>query len=162
MSEAGTFEILPFDESHQEGVVSLAEELLCREYAVQPDLSDDPDLLDVAAAYPPPDSAFLVALQSGQVVGTAGVRRTSATDCELRRLYVHAAHRREGVASALVSELLAFVKRRGYRRVLLELQPHMQETVKRYGRYGFVPVPEGEELPRPGTFMAINLPGAGG
>ena len=162
MSEAGPFEILPFDASHQEGVVSLAEELLCREYRVQADLSQDEDLLNVAAAYPPPDNTFLVAMRAGQVVATAGLRHASGTDCELRRLYVHGAHRREGIATALVSELLGFVKERGYRRVLLELQPHMQQTVKRYGRYGFVPVTEAIGLPRPGSFMAINLPGPNG
>lgn len=161
MSEADPFEILPFDASHQEGVVSLAEELLCREYGVQADLSRDPDLLDVAAAYPPPESMFLVALRSGQVVGTAGILHASGTDCELRRLYVHGEHRREGIATALVSELLGFVKERGYRRVLLELQPHMEDTVKRYGRYGFKLVEQPAGLPRPGRFMAITFPGAG-
>ncbi len=100
MSEADPFEVLPFDATHQEGVVSLAEELLCREYGVQADLSGDPDLL-------------------------------------------------------------GFVEQRGYRRVLLELQPHMEDTVKRCGRYGFEPVDEQAALPRPGRFMAINLPGAG-
>ena len=77
MSEAGPFEILPFDASHQEGVVLLAQELLCQEYRVQADLSDDPDLMDVAAAYRPPDNTFLSSSRS--VIGSSSTSSVSTS-----------------------------------------------------------------------------------
>jgi putative acetyltransferase len=149
------FEIVPFDPSRQAEVRAVAEEILCREFGVKPDLSSEDDLEDVGRAYAPPDSRFLVAMRSGAVVATAGIRRISETDCELKRLYVLRGHRRQGLASGLVGNLLPFVKERGYRRILLELGPEMKDTVQGYSRYGFAP--DAENLPRPGEFMSIRL-----
>lgn len=150
--------ILPFEASYQEAVVSLVEQILVREYAVRENLSGENDLQDVGRAYAPPDSRFLLAIRGDELVGTAGVRRISDTDCELRRLYVLASHRRQGIASALVGQLLPFARARGYRRMLLEVSDEMRDTVDRYHRYGFVPVEDTSTLPRPGEFMALKLP----
>ena len=157
MSENTPFMVQPFEPPHQAGVVALAEELLCREYRVQSDLSRDEDLQDVAGSYAPPASRFLVALSEGKVVGTGGIRRLSETDCELKRLYIDVKHRRGGIASAIVATLIPFVREQGYQRILLEIRPEMVDTIHRYSRYGFSPVPEGEDLPRPGSFLAIRL-----
>jgi GNAT superfamily N-acetyltransferase len=150
-------EIVAFDSTYHDSVRALAEEILCREYAVREHLRDEPDLVDIAAAYAPPDGRFLVALEQGRVIGTGGVLRISERDCELRRLYVRAANRRRGVASNIVGELFDFIRERGYRRILLEVQPEMEGTVQVYSRYGFTPVAGGTDLPRPGEFLAINL-----
>lgn len=157
MTDEASFQIVPCEPLYEEDVRSLAEEILCREYGVQEDISGEDDLRDIDRSYPPPHSRFLLAVMDGQVLATGGVRRVSETDCELRRLYVRASHRRQGFASAVVGNLLRFVREQGYERILLELRPEMEDTVERYGRYGFVPVAEGEDLPRPGRFMAIHL-----
>ena len=149
------FYVVPFEPSHQEGARFVAEELLCRELAVQSDLSGDEDLEDVARTYAPPGNLFLVALVDGAVVATAGLLRISDRDGELHRLYVLAAYRRQGIASALVGRLLTFVKSRGHHRILLEIRPEMKDTLEGYWRYGFVP--ESESLPRPGAFLAIRF-----
>jgi GNAT superfamily N-acetyltransferase len=104
-----------------------------------------------------PDNCFVIALDDNLVVGAAGVQRLTDTDCELKRLYVAAVHRREGVASELALSLLDFVRRRGYKRILYELNPELQDTAKKYARYGFVPVPATADLPRSGEFIAIVL-----
>jgi len=154
---AVSIEVVPFDSTYQDSVWSLAEEILCREYAVLEHLRDEPDLADIAATYAPPDGTFLVALEQGRVVGTGGVLHISERDCELKRLYVRAPDRRQGIASTLMGELLDFIRQRGYKRILLEVRPEMQDTVKAYARYGFAPVEGGVDLPRPGDFLAINF-----
>ncbi len=152
-----TFEIRPFDSSYQQAVLDVAEDILCIEYRAEPDLSREEDLRDVAGSYAPPGSRFLVAVASGEVVGTAGILRLSDRDCELRRLYVLAEHRRKGIASAFMGRLLPFVRDQGYRRILLEIRPEMEHDVRHYLRFGFVPLAEKDGLPRPGKFMAISL-----
>jgi GNAT superfamily N-acetyltransferase len=152
-----SIEVVPFDSTYHESVWSLAEEILCREHAVREDLRDETDLADIAAAYAPPDGIFLIALDQGRVIGTGGVLHISDTDCELKRLYVRAQNRRQGVASTLMGELLDFIRQRGYRRILLEIGPEMQDTIKAYARYGFAPVEGEEDLPRPGEFLAIRF-----
>jgi GNAT superfamily N-acetyltransferase len=149
------FEIVPFDASCLGEVRRVAREVLCHEYGARPDLSGEHDLADVQASFAPPHSRFLVAKVLGRVVATAGLSRISDLDCELRHLYVLSQFRRRGIASALVADLIAFVRQRGYKRVLLELRPEMEDTAQGYPRYGFVP--ESSNLPRPGTFLAIRL-----
>jgi ribosomal protein S18 acetylase RimI-like enzyme len=152
-----SIEVVQFDSTYHDSVWSLAEEILCREYAVLEHLRDEPDLADIAAAYAPPDGTFLVALEQGRVVGTGGVLHISEHDCELKRLYVRATDRRQGIASTLMGDLLDFIRQRGYKRILLEVRPEMQETIKAYTRYGFAPLEDAENLPRPGEFLAIRF-----
>jgi len=149
------FEIVTFDPTFQNDVVYVVEEVLCREYGVQENLDAEQDLKDVDESYAPPDSRFVIARVLNKVVGTAGLLRISDNDCELRHLHVLSPFRRRGIASALVGDLLDFVRERGYKRILLELRPEMEETVDRYSRYGFTQ--ETEDLPRPTPFMSIRL-----
>jgi GNAT superfamily N-acetyltransferase len=151
------FDVRPLEPSDRDAVMAVATEILCHEYQVKEDLSLDEDLREVATAYAEPHSRFLVAEVSGTVVATAGVRRISDADCELRRLYVLAPYRRQGIATALVAMLLAFVRERGYSRILLEIGPELKEMAGHFSRYGFAPIAESEELPRAGEFMAIHL-----
>ena len=149
------FEIVPFDTTHHKEVRQLARDVLCDEYGVQDDLSPEEDLEDIESSFAAPHSRFLVATILDKIVATGGLRRISDRDCELRHLYVLAPFRRHGIASALVGALVKFVRERGYKRVLLELRPEMEDTVKGYSRYGLTP--ESEDLPRPGEFLSIRL-----
>ena len=149
------FQIRPAEAGDEDGVRELARTVLCEEYGVQEDLSADEDLRDVASSYAPPGGCFLLAEVLGEIVATAGIRRLSRADCELRRLYVRADHRRQGLATSLVARLIPFVKQQGYRRLLLEIRPEMESDSHIYPRYGFRKVTE--DLPRDGTFMAIPL-----
>jgi GNAT superfamily N-acetyltransferase len=149
------FEIISFDPTFQKDVRYVVEEVLCREYGVQENLDPETDLKDVEESYAAPDSRFVLARVLDKVVGTAGLLRVSDTDCELRHLHVLPGFRRRGIASALVGDLLDFVRERGYKRILLELRPEMKDTVDRYSRYGFSL--ETEDLPRLASFMSIRL-----
>ena len=153
--ELEPFEIIAFDLTYQKDVRYVVEQVLCREYCVQDNLDGEKDLKDVDETYAPPDSRFVIAKVLDRVVGTAGLLRVSDTDCELRHLCVLSDFRRRGIASALVGDLLSFFRERGYRRILLELRPEMEDTVDRYSRYGFAE--ESEDLPRPANFMSIRL-----
>ena len=157
MEPASPFEIATFEPGHQDAARSLAAEILCEEYGVQSDLSQEHDLTDIAAAYAAPESRFLVGMVHGQLVATGAIRRISAEDCELGRLYVQADYRRQGIASAIVSKLVRFVRGREYRRILLEVRPEMKEDRKVYRRYGFADVEASAGTPRDGSFMAILL-----
>ena len=158
MSETKALQVVEFDSSHVNDVLSLARQVLCDELRTHHDLAGEDDLQAIEASYPSPDSRFVVALSRGHVVGTGAIRRISDTDCELTRLYVQEDHRREGIASCIASELFKFVQQRGYRRVFLEIRPEMEQATRVIARYGFGDVTEAEDLPRPAKFMAIYFP----
>ena len=157
MDSSASFEIVPFEPAHQEAARSLVAEILCEELAVLPDLDGEEDLVDIAAAYAAPDGCFLVGLVGGQVAATGGILRISDEDCELSRLYVQCDHRRLGMASSIVGDLVRFVRQRGYRRILLEIRPEMERDRAVYRRYGFTDLPESEPTPGGNGYMAIQL-----
>jgi len=158
MSETETMQVVEFESSHENDVLSLARQILCEELKTHRDLAGEDDLQAIAASYAAPDSRFVVALRHGRVLGTGAIRRISDTDCELTRLYVQEEHRREGIASCIAAELFKFVQQHGYRRVFLEIRPEMEQATRVIARYGFSDVTETDNPPRPAKFMAIHFP----
>ena len=157
MTEPDPFEIVLYEPHYRPGVLTVVEQIHREEGAEPFDPETEDDLRDVEASYGPPDGKLLVAFFEGQVVGVGGICRVSETECELRRLGVLADFRRKGIATTLVGMLFDFVRERGYRRVLLEREPHMDPQLRRYTRFGFEPVPPGDKLPRPGDFLALSF-----
>jgi GNAT superfamily N-acetyltransferase len=157
MGSSGPFEILRFDPLRQAGVLELSEEILCREYGVARDLSGEADLRNVAVSYAEPANRFVIAVAGGAVIGAVGVLHIPPEGCELRRLYVHRDHRRLGVASAMMGEILTFVRDRAYRAMYLELRPDTREHASRFGRFGFQKAGPDDGAPRPGEFLVLRL-----
>jgi GNAT superfamily N-acetyltransferase len=93
--------------------------------------------------FAPPHGTFLVALAGGEPVGSAGLRRSADAEdaVELKRMYVRAAHRRQGHARRLLAAVEERARRAGYRRLLLETGSEQPEAVALYTSAGYAPVP---------------------
>lgn len=157
MSQAEARQVREYEPRHVDGVRALARLRLDEESTVQPDITLKDDSHRIGALYAPPDNRFVVAEEDLTLVGMAGIRRVSDTDCELRDLFVNPERRREGIASEMMAELLTFVRERGYTRILLEIRPAMESETPVYARYGFSDLDASEDPPRSGRFMAIQL-----
>ena len=86
-----------------------------------------------------PTVVYLVAETDHAVVGHAVVS-TAGDIAELQRIAVGAAHRRSGVASALLAEVLEIVGRTEADRLLLEVREDNQEALAFYARLGFAEI----------------------
>ena len=83
-----------------------------------------------------PTVVYLVAEVGGEVVGHAVVS-TAGDIAELQRIAVHAAHRRSGVASALLAEVIEVAGRTEADRLLLEVREDNDAALAFYARSGF-------------------------
>jgi ribosomal-protein-alanine N-acetyltransferase len=79
---------------------------------------------------------YLVAEVGGEVVGHAVVS-TAGDIAELQRIAVHTAHRRSGVASALLAEVIEVAGRTEANRLLLEVREDNDAALAFYARSGF-------------------------
>ena len=86
-----------------------------------------------------PGGVFLVATVDGRVVGCGGLRRHDADVVEIKRMYVRAAHRRQGHARALLRALEQRAADLGYRRVVLETGSAQPEAIALYTGEGYRP-----------------------
>lgn len=66
------------------------------------------------------DVTFLCAREDGRLLGVGALRHLDAQTAELKSMHTAAAARGRGVARAVLTELLAIARARGYRRLYLE------------------------------------------
>jgi len=108
--------------------------------------------------YGPPSGCFLLAVVENAYVGCGAFLKVSASDCEMKRLYVVPAGRGGRVGFALANALIAEARRFGYTRMLLDTLPSMSRAQALYASLGFRPTTPYRYNPIPGTsFLELLL-----
>jgi putative acetyltransferase len=136
---------------------------LVREYAASLNINLDfqnfeEELLHFESEYAPPGGTFLLAHANNEFLGCAALRRFSATDCEMKRLYVRPSARNLGLGRQLAQALIAQAKSLGYTRILLDTLPTMQSAQSLYNSLGFQPTPPYRFNPIPGSaYLKLDL-----
>ncbi len=132
--------IRPASNADAEAVRELVFAIL-REHGLDPDPeSTDADLNDLEASYLHPGGAFDVVVDaSGAVVSSVGLFPLGGGRCELRKMYVAAAHRGRGLGRRLVNHALGRARGLGFRRAELETSSRLEAAIRLYESSGFRP-----------------------
>lgn len=136
---------------------------LFREYAawVGVDLSFqnfDQELAQLPGDYVAPGGVLLVARVDGRVAGCVAAHRWRADVCEMKRLFVRDSFRGSGCGRALVEGIIDWARKAGYRRVLLDTLPVMDQAQRLYLQLGFQEVAPYRLNPVPGArFLGLTL-----
>ena len=90
-----------------------------------------------------PEITIWAAYDEAELLGVGALQELAAGEGEVKSMHTVAAARRRGVGQALLDEILAEARRRGYRRVSLETGGNEPFAAARalYVRNGFVPCP---------------------
>jgi ribosomal-protein-alanine N-acetyltransferase len=107
-----------------------------------------------------PTVHYLVADDGGRVVGHA-VASLAGDIAELQRIAVSAGHRRAGVATALLDEVLALATTGGADRMLLEVREDNEGALGFYAARGFVEVDRRRRYYRDGATAVVLRRGLG-
>lgn len=99
------------------------------------------DVDDFQNQYGPPGGQFLVAVDGEEVIGTGAIRRLDDVTAELRRMWLLPAYHGRGIGYRLATELFAFARAAGYRRVRLSTSAVQDRAIRFYERLGFRPIP---------------------
>lgn len=88
-----------------------------------------------------PDLTFWSVWDGAEVLGCAALRELDPTHGELKSMRTAPAHRRRGVAAALLDHVVSEARRRGYARLSLETGSPAEFAPARtlYAAYGFTP-----------------------
>ena len=87
--------------------------------------------------YGPPSGCLLLAWQEDVPCGCVGVRRLSARDCEMKRLYLQDRARGRGYGRHLAIAIIERARGLGYVRMLLDTLESMGEARRLYSSLGF-------------------------
>lgn len=121
------------------------------------------ELAELPGDYSPPRGILLVARMNGEIGGCVAAHEWSAEACEMKRLFVRDSLRGSGAGRALVNQVIEWAKATGYRELLLDTLPVMEQAQKMYARFGFEDVPPYRANPVPGArYMRLNLYGGAG
>ncbi len=95
------------------------------------------DLQRLTETYRGPENVFLVAEEDGHLVGTCGVKSENKKTAILRRLFVDASHRDQGVGFGLLQEALNFCRKQGFREVVIRTSTQMERAIRLCCSLGF-------------------------
>ena len=136
---------------------------LFREYArtpgVAPCVEDfEHEVSALPGLYAPPRGRLLLAMHErpeniAEAVGCAALRELEPEVCEMKRLYVRPTVRGKGAGRKLVEALIMDARSTGYRRMVLDTLPSMQEAHKLYRALGFHEIPPYSKIPIPGALF---------
>ena len=105
----------------------------------------DAELADLCRAYDRPGHAYLVAEQGHQVLGGGGFAPLAGADdstCEIRKMYLCASVRAQGLGARLLRHLLDAARRCGYRYAYLETTAALARACRLYEAAGFTRLAE--------------------
>lgn len=116
------------------------------------------ELAGLPGAYAPPGGRLLLARVDGRVAGCVAFRRLDPGNCEMKRLYVRAAHRGTGLGRRLVEAAVREAIREGYRAMRLDTLETMATARGLYRTLGFRPIAPYRDNPVPGAeFLELDL-----
>jgi RimJ/RimL family protein N-acetyltransferase len=117
------------------------------------------ELESLPGDYVAPGGALLLHRIGSDAAGCIAVHRWDERTAEMKRLYVRPAQRGSGCGSLLVNEAIAWARRAGYARMVLDTLPSMADAQRLYARLGFREIEPYRFNPVPGSkFLALRLP----
>jgi putative acetyltransferase len=84
---------------------------------------------------------FVAYADDGTPVGCGGLRAIDGTHGEIKRMFVAPDRRGSGVSVAILTELEADARRRGWTRLVLETGTAQPDAVRFYEREGYTAIP---------------------
>ncbi len=148
--------------AHGEAEVAIVRELLV-EYAqalrVELCFQDfDQELASLPGQYAGPRGALFLATGDSVPLGCVGVRPLSATEAELKRLYVRPIGRGTGLGRRLAIRAIDQARQLGYAVLRLDTLPSMHEARALYETLGFHATAPYRNNPVAGTaYLALDL-----
>jgi len=94
-----------------------------------------------ADRFEPPAGCFMVAWIDGEPRGCGGYRVLIPGIAEIKRMYVKASMRRQGLGRLILAELERLAQAAGYQEMWLETGTEQPEAMALYPSHGYLPIP---------------------
>jgi putative acetyltransferase len=119
----------------------------------------DTELAALPGDYAPPPGRLLLAEHRGRAAGCVALHKLAAQVCEMKRLYLRAEFRGQGLGRLLCERTLSEARLIGYRHLRLDtVEPLMKDAVALYRRLGFRETAPYRPNPIPGAlYMELDL-----
>jgi len=139
MVETSWPKLRPANNTDRESITRLVFDVL-EEYDLKPDPSStDADLNDIESSYFERGGTFLVLeANNDSIIGAYGLHPMENRTCELRKMYLHKAYRKQGLGKFLLEDALSRARQLRFKTMILETASVLKEAIALYKSYGFV------------------------
>ena len=83
----------------------------------------------------------VVAYLANEAVGCGAIKPINKGEMEIKRMYVHVAHRKEGIASAVLNDLEVWAKELRADKCILETGLKQHDAIRLYRKSGYTQIP---------------------
>ncbi|MDJ0333810.1 GNAT family N-acetyltransferase [Salinibacterium sp. G-O1] len=85
---------------------------------------------------------FVAYADDGEPIGSGALRKLDDEHAEIKRMFVHPAHRGSGAGPAILARLEQFARDRQWKRLVLETGHRQPDAVRFYEREGYSGIPK--------------------
>ncbi|WP_415471286.1 GNAT family N-acetyltransferase [Clostridium saccharoperbutylacetonicum] len=118
----------------------------------------DSELEHLFDKYGLPDGRLYIVKVENEVAGCIGLRKIDNENCEMKRLYVRPEFRGHKIAKKLVEMIIDDAKRIGYKSMLLDTLPFLEEAIYLYKKFGFYEIESYNNSPMDTSiYMKLDL-----
>ncbi|HEY4338073.1 MAG TPA: GNAT family N-acetyltransferase [Puia sp.] len=149
--------ILPLSNAHRDVAAALILPIQQQEFNVPITLADQPDLLDLEAAYFRPGGHFWGAFIDEELAGTIGLLAPAASFGVIRKMFVKSEFRGKpwSIAQRLLETLVAHARQSGMEHLYLGTISRMHAAHRFYERNGFTLIAK-SRLPAAFPLMSVD------
>lgn len=97
------------------------------------------EINELPGRYQDPAGILLLAQIENEPAGCIAYQQLDATTCEMKRMYVRAKYRNQGLGQKLIEHLITLARQSGYFTMKLDSHPSMLAAQKLYRKFGFYP-----------------------
>ncbi len=149
VSKSSGFIVKPLNNIHGQAIIDLVLPIQQDEFGVAVTLEDQPDMLNIEAAYIAGGGNFWGAFDRDHLIGTIALLKTGERMAALRKMFVKKAYRGKstGIAQTLLNTLLNYCCETGITDVYLGTAPQLEAAQRFYEKNGFEQIAVGDLPP---------------
>lgn len=118
----------------------------------------DEEIKHLEKKYGLPEGRLYLVRVDGEVAGCIALRKLDEENCEMKRLYVKPTFRGQNISDLLVNQVLSDAKDIGYKYMLLDTLPFLEQAIHLYQKHGFYPIGAYNDSPVDETlFMRCDI-----
>ncbi len=139
-------EIMTYQEKYKDQIINLILDIQNNEAKINLSLDEQPDLKDIRTCYEKDGGEFWIALEDDEVIGTLALMNKENGNAVLKKAFVKAEYRKNGILSLLYDELLKFAKEKKIHRFVFDTPSVATDCHQFFEKRGYQKITK-EEIP---------------